>query len=128
MSYRTYALRGPALADHMRTVLARSAPPPATCRHCGAASSCGCGQDDARSAVVLARSLPLPEGSALADLEARTMREAIPAGPLTRAGVEGVARAAEVLAAFWRLGRHDNEVSSCEAVARMARAAAARMP
>jgi hypothetical protein len=125
MAFRTYSPRGSALAAHMNASLARQAP--VGCRHCGALG-CACGQKEAAAVVAAARSLSLPEGTALAEVEASNMRGSLPIGVLTRAAIEGVALAADQLAAHWRLGRRETEALACVEVARTARAAAKRMP
>jgi hypothetical protein len=125
MAFRTYSPRGAFLAAHMAASLARQAPD--ICRHCHGAG-CGCGQAEARQAVDAAKLLPLPEGSAVAEEEARALRAVLPSGPLTRARMQSLALGAENLGRFWALGRNTAEVAACAKVARLAFAAADRMP
>lgn len=125
MAFRTYQLRGQALGAHMRAALAAQAPE--SCRHCQKLG-CSCGQAEAAQAVEMARALPLPSGTMYADREAASFRRSIPAAPLTRAGLAGLAMAAANLADHHALGRRTADVEACRAVEQAARVAAAKMP
>ena len=125
MAFRSYQLRGSSLGAHMAAATAGRAPE--TCRHCQKLG-CPCGQGEAAKAVEMARALPMPSGTAHAEREARDFTRSIPAGPLTRSGLLGLAMAAESLASHYRLGRCTVEVEACLAVEQAARAAATKMP
>lgn len=125
MAYRTAMLRGQALGAHMRAALASREPE--SCRHCQKLG-CACGQSEAAQAVELARELPLPSGTMYADREADGFRKSIPAGPLTRDALSGLALSAESLASYHALGARTVDAEACRAVAQAARSAAAKMP
>lgn len=125
MAFRTASpLQGRALFEHMRRVSEVSR----ACRHCGA-ETCPCGQKEASEVVERCILLPMPDGSHTADMLADGMRRRIPAGPrYTRDQIEILARGADDLAGYYRLGRRPEEAAECAEVAMLAREAAAKLP
>lgn len=79
--------------------------------------------------VELAVLLPKPAGSHVAEVELARFVRGIPAGPrFTSSEIVVLGRAAESLASYYRLSRQPESADACEAVARAAEAATAKMP